>query len=104
MAERAILNHNYSGVETSLGLLQNQAFAGLRSNPRFQKLIAPTVSSNISREEVWKTDLDYLLMQFRRINPQYNRTETKEKIENAARLREQIPRLSDVQLRLKCKR
>jgi C-terminal processing protease CtpA/Prc len=71
----------------------------LRTNPRFQKLVAPIVSGTVSREEGWKTDLDYLLTQFRRINPQYNRTETKEKIENAAaRLRDQIPRLSDVQI------
>jgi tetratricopeptide (TPR) repeat protein len=97
--ERAILNHNYSGVVNSLGILQNQAFASLRSNPRFQRLITPTVSANVSREEGWKTDLDYLLTQFRRINPQYNRPEIKEKIENAvARLREQIPRLSDVKI------
>ncbi len=97
--ERAILNHNYSGVEVALRLLQNDAFAGLRSNPRFQKLLVPTVASNVSREEGWKTDLDYLLLQFRRINPQYNRPEIKEKIENAAaRLRQQIPHLSDVQI------
>lgn len=90
-------SYNYSGVDYSL--LQNNAFASLQQNPRFQKLGTPTVTSTVSREEGWRTDLDYLIAQFRRFNPQYNQPRIKEKIDaEAARLREQIPRLSDIQI------
>lgn len=96
--ERAIINHNYSGVNYS-GLLGNEAFANLRQLARFQKLAAPVVGENVSRVEGWETDLDYLLTQIRRCNPEYNRAAIKEKVETAAsNLRKQIPRLSDVQI------
>lgn len=97
--ERAILNHNYSGVEYSLQLLQDGAFASLRQNPRFQKLLAPTVDGSASRVEGWGADLDYLLAQIRRFNPQYNRPQIRDRIEAAAAsLRERIPRLNDIQV------
>ncbi len=89
--------YNYSGVDYSL--LQNAAFASLRQHPRFQKLSAPTIANAVSHEEGWKTDLDYLITQFRRFNPQYNQPRIKEKIETvAAQLRQQIPQLSNVQI------
>jgi tetratricopeptide (TPR) repeat protein len=88
---------NNSQVDYSL--LQNNAFANLRQNPRFQKWDAPVVGNTVSREEGWKTDLDYLLAQFRRFNPQYNQPRIKEKIDmTATRLGEQIPRLNDIQI------
>jgi tetratricopeptide (TPR) repeat protein len=90
-------SNNSSQVDYSL--LQNKAFDNLRQNPRFQKWDAPVVGNNVSREEGWKIDLDYLLAQFRRFNPQYNQPRIKEKIDAAAnRLREQIPRLNDIQI------
>jgi tetratricopeptide (TPR) repeat protein len=97
--ERAILEHNYSGVEYSLRLLQDDAFAALRQNPRFQKLLTPTVAASASRAEGWAADLDYLLAQIRRFNPQYNRPQVRDRIETAAaRLRERIPRLGDIEV------
>lgn len=96
--ERAIVNHNYSGVNYS-GILRDEAFAGLRQNPRFIKLAAPVFGDTVSRVEGRTTDLDYLITQIRRFNPEYNRPQIKEKVETAAaRLREQIPRLSDVNI------
>ncbi len=96
--ERAIVNHNYSGVNYP-SILRDEAFANLRQNPRFLKLAAPVVGDTVSRVEGWTIDLDYLLVQIRRFNPEYNKPRIKEKIETAAtRLREQIPRLGDVQI------
>ena len=96
--ERAIVNHNYSGVNYP-SILRDEAFANLRQNPRFPKLVPPVVAAAVSRVEGWGTDLDFLLTQIRRFNPEYNCPQIREKVETAAaRLREQIPRLDDVNI------
>jgi tetratricopeptide (TPR) repeat protein len=95
--ERTVVT--YHNAEATNFLLQQNGFAGLRQNPRFQKLATPTVSATASRTEGWGTDLDYLLTEIRCFNTEYNQPQMKEKVESAgASLRKQIPSLDDVQI------
>lgn len=104
--ERAIRDHRHSGVEYSLSLLRDEAFSGIRSQPRFQALLTPIIGGDsISRQRGWQADLDYLLAQFEWINPQYQRPGIREQIETAAAsLRERIPRLTDIEIAVELQR
>ena len=85
--------------ERPVALLQDSTFRNLREDPRFRSLAGPRPDPSASRVEGWRTDLDYLLTQIRRFNPVYRERPLPDSIvQAAARLRERIPSLSDVQI------
>lgn len=95
--EKAIVEYH---IEEPLALLQDEAFAILRENPRFQKLIGAPLPVSVSREEGWNKDIDYLLMRIRQYNPAiYSRNPLPEKITEAAdALRRRISALTDAEI------
>src|SRR5262249_54739303 len=52
-------------------LYDDPAFASLKSEPRFQKLAGRIDTSKMSRTEGWRTDIDYLVSEIRRVNHLY---------------------------------
>jgi tetratricopeptide (TPR) repeat protein len=80
-------------------LLKNPAFASLKDNPRFVKLVEPPVKPRFKREEGWRADIDYLLSEIKRLNPVYSKQPLPGEILQAAnQLKRQIPKLSDAQV------
>lgn len=80
-------------------LLKDAAFASLRDDPRFIKLVEPPIKAQFKREEGWRADIDYLLAEIKRLNPVYNKQPLPYEIVQAAtRLKTQIGKLSDAQI------
>jgi len=46
-------------------LYDNAAFAAIRNEPRFLKLVGRIDTSKMSREEGWRTDIDYLVSEIK---------------------------------------
>jgi tetratricopeptide (TPR) repeat protein len=76
-----------------------EAYAALRALPRFDALMPPGPDVTLSRDDGWRHDLDALLSEVRRLNPVYSRAPLPDTLlRAAARLRERIPHLTDVQV------
>lgn len=100
--ERAIVDYRY---ETPQALLQDSALSQLSHDPRFQALAPPELDPGISRAEGWGADLDHLLAQIRRVNPEYSGGSLPDQLVDAAeRLRERIPSLTDAQVAVEMQR
>jgi tetratricopeptide (TPR) repeat protein len=54
-------------------LYDNPAFAAIRDEPRFQKLVGRIDTSKMSREEGWRTDIDYLVSEIKRVDHLYRK-------------------------------
>ena len=57
------------------GLMNAEVFAPLREDPRFQRVAGVVDTSQMSREQGWRTDLDFLLGEIRRLDPRYHHGE-----------------------------
>jgi hypothetical protein len=53
------------------GLYDQPAFAAIRNEPRFLKLVGRIDTSKMSREEGWRTDIDYLVSEIKRVDHLY---------------------------------
>lgn len=94
--EKAIVEYRYEAPHV---LLQDSAFAELREDPRFRVLTPPRLRSGISRVEGWGADLDYMLAQIQRVNPEFRGELLPDGLlQMAEQLRARIPSLTDVQI------
>jgi tetratricopeptide (TPR) repeat protein len=55
------------------GIYDHPAFAAIRDEPRFLKLVGRIDTSKMSREEGWRTDIDYLVSEIKRVNHLYRK-------------------------------
>src|SRR5262245_58138411 len=55
------------------GLYDQPAFASIRDEPRFLKLVGRIDTSKMSREEGWRTDIDYLVSEIKRVDHLYRK-------------------------------
>ncbi|MFL5340741.1 MAG: TPR end-of-group domain-containing protein [Gemmataceae bacterium] len=77
----------------------DKAFEGLRADPRFRQLAGLLPAREFTRDDGWRYDLDYLLVEIQRLNATYSRQPLPAPVREAAdRLRSQIPALSDAQI------
>lgn len=53
------------------GLIYAEEYAALRDDPRFQRIAGVIDTSRMSRVEGWRTDLDFMRGEIRRINPHF---------------------------------
>ena len=53
------------------GLYDNKAFVAIRHESRFLKLVGRIDTSKMSREEGWRTDIEYLVSEIKRVNHRY---------------------------------
>ncbi|MCA1623704.1 MAG: hypothetical protein LC768_05480 [Acidobacteria bacterium] len=80
-------------------LLKDPAFESLKSNPRFLELVDNSPKRELSRDEGWRYDVDYLLSEIKRLNAVYSKAPLPEKLVRAAdRLKKEIPKLSNEQI------
>lgn len=54
-------------------LYDHAAFAAIRDEPRFLKLVGRIDTSKMSRAEGWRTDIDYLVSEIKRVNHLYRK-------------------------------
>ena len=54
-------------------LYDHPAFAAIRDEPRFLKLVGRIDTSKMSRAEGWRTDIDYLVSEIKRVNHLYRK-------------------------------
>lgn len=79
-------------------IASDTAFAALATDPRFTRMFGDPAVRPADRDERWRQDLDYLLSEVRRMNGVFRGVLPDSVLREAGRLREEIPRLSDVQV------
>jgi tetratricopeptide (TPR) repeat protein len=80
-------------------LLSDPAFVSLRNNPRFLELVGDLPKRELSRDEGWRYDVNYLLSEIKRLNPVYSKAPLPEELVRAAdQLKYEIPKLSNEQV------
>jgi Peptidase family S41 len=71
----------------------------LRPNPRFGEIAGHAISQSTSRDEGWRGDIDYLVSEVKRVNPDYHDRPVPPEFERAYReLRTAVPTLKDEQI------
>src|SRR5262249_11156375 len=81
------------------GLMRAEEFASLRDNPRFRRIAGAVDTSGMSREQGWRTDLDYMLAEMRRLNPHYRTGDLPDEVTRVHReLLDNVAILSDEQM------
>jgi tetratricopeptide (TPR) repeat protein len=86
-------------------ILSDPAFAKWRDDPEFVAVAGQTRPPNLSRDQQWQFDLDYLLAEIRRLHYRYRWDELPAGLtETAASLRAQIPNLTDGQIVVRMQR
>src|SRR5262245_21351662 len=68
--ERMVQEDQYT---QKLGLYDYPAFAAIRDEPRFLKLVGRIDTSKMSREDGWRTDIDYLVSEIKRVDHLYRK-------------------------------
>jgi tetratricopeptide (TPR) repeat protein len=81
------------------GLYDVPAFANLRSDPRFLRLVGREDTSKLTRNEGWSRDLAYLVSEIRRTNPLYSTQPFPPNfVQLQSQLQRNIPHLSDAKI------
>jgi tetratricopeptide (TPR) repeat protein len=81
------------------GLYDHPAFAAIRDEPRFLKLVGRIDTSKMSREEGWRTDIDYLVSEITRVNHLYRRQPLPEEVTARQRaLKRDVGKLTDEEI------
>lgn len=95
--EKTLWDFRYNNSRQSL--MNIPAFASLRNNPRFVELAGGLPKKEFTRDEGWRYDVDYLLAEIKRLNPVYSKQPLPtELVQNAERLKKEIPNLSNEQI------
>lgn len=80
-------------------LYDDEAFKALKSEPRFMKLVGHIDTSKMSRSEGWRTDIDYLLSEIKRVNHRYRMQPLPETfMTRYGELKRDVPKLTDEQI------
>jgi tetratricopeptide (TPR) repeat protein len=80
-------------------LYDDPAFASLKAEPRFLKLVGRIDTSKMSRTEGWRTDIDYLVAEIKRVNHKYRNQPFPEDFMKRYRdLKRDVPKLTDDQV------
>ena len=80
-------------------LYDDEAFKALKSEPRFMKLVGRIDTSKMSRNEGWRTDIDYLVSEIKRVNHLYRIQPLPETFMTRYReLNRDVPKLTDEQI------
>ena len=80
-------------------LLQDDNFASLRGDPRFQKIAAQQDTSRLSRDAGWRRDIEHLTQEIKRNSPDYRYRPLPDEYTAAERdLLKNVPRLSDEEI------
>jgi tetratricopeptide (TPR) repeat protein len=80
-------------------LYDDPAFAALRSEARFQKLVGHIDTSKMSRSESWQADIDYLVSEITRVNHLYRTQPLPENfMARYTQLKRDVPNLSDEEI------
>jgi tetratricopeptide (TPR) repeat protein len=94
--EQLVAEHHY-GHRPSL--YSDEAFKGLRGEPRFSEIAGRQATQGWSRNEGWTHDLDYLVAEVIRVNPDYHDRPLPGVFERQYKqLRKAIPKLGDEQI------
>jgi tetratricopeptide (TPR) repeat protein len=81
------------------GLYDHPAFAAIRDEPRFLKLVGRIDTSKMSREEGWRTDIDYLVSEIKRVNHLYRKQPLPEELMARQRaLERDVGKLTDEEI------
>jgi len=81
------------------GLYDNPAFAANRDEPRFLKLVGRIDTSKMSREEGWRTDIDYLVSEIKRVDHLYRKQPLPEELTARQQaLKRDVGKLTDEQI------
>jgi tetratricopeptide (TPR) repeat protein len=83
------------------GLYDHPAFALIRNEPRFLKLVGRIDTSKMSREEGWRTDIDYLVSEIKRVDHLYRKQPLPEELTARQRaLKRDVGKLTDEEIYL----
>ncbi len=92
-----LVDKNHYGHRPSLH--DDEGFKPLRGEPRFDEIVGRHAAQQWSRDEGWTRDLDYLVAEVVRVNPDFHDRPLPSVFEQQYReLHEAIPRLSDEQV------
>lgn len=81
------------------GLYDHPAFTAIRDEPRFLKLVGRIDTSKMSREEGWRTDIDYLVSEIKRVNHLYRKQPLPEELTARQRaLKRDVGKLTDEEI------
>lgn len=77
-------------------LYNDAAFAAIRDEPRFLKIVGRVDTSKMSRTDGWRTDIDYVVAEIKRVNHKYKAQRfPKEFTDRYNRLKRDVPKLTD---------
>jgi len=80
-------------------LYDHAAFAAIRDEPRFLKLVGRIDTSKMSREEGWRTDIDYLVSEIKRVNHRYRKQPLPEELTaRQGALKRDVGKLTDEEI------
>ncbi len=80
-------------------LLRDDNFKSLQGKPRFAQIAGHADSASWSRDEGWRRDIDYLVAEVKRVNPDYHDRPLPKVFQRTYRdLRAAVPKLSDEQI------
>ena len=80
-------------------LYDHPAFAAIRDEPRFLKLVGRIDTSKMSREEGWRTDIDYLVSEIKRVNHLYRKQPLPEELTSRQQaLKRDVGKLTDEEI------
>jgi hypothetical protein len=80
-------------------LYDDPAFAALKNEPRFKKLAGRVDTSKMSRTEGWRSDVDYLIAEVKRVNHKYRNQPLPDLVLRRQQdLKRDIPKLTDDQI------
>jgi tetratricopeptide (TPR) repeat protein len=80
-------------------LYDHPAFAAIRDEPRFLKLVGRIDTSKMSRAEGWRTDIDYLVSEIKRVNHLYRKQTLPEELTARQRaLKRDVGKLTDEEI------
>jgi len=81
------------------GLYDHPAFATIRDEPRFLKLTGRIDTSKMSREEGWRTDIDYLVSEIKRVDHLYRKQPLPEELTSRQQaLKRDVGKLTDEEI------
>lgn len=91
-----------SRYRNRIRIANDDAFKSLRDDPRFRLITGQIKTDGFNRLQGWKTDLDYLISEVKRVHYRYSREPLSPEFLRAANdIRDNIPRLSDAEIVIK---